>query len=136
MFRSENPLTGTASVKDAWKEISDVLNENKAASTQTPFTVTFIVLISIHFLKKRWRIWHLRSNISLLIIILSILMTFLIHVLWNTRETNCILRFPFFRFCFLAVKASCLVQPRSHNTSFPHWRYVRCHALYEYPKEQ
>ena len=46
-------MTGTASVKDAWKEISDVLNENKAASTQTPFTVTFIVLISIHFLKKK-----------------------------------------------------------------------------------
>ncbi|CAH3160901.1 unnamed protein product, partial [Porites evermanni] len=37
-LRSENPWTGPASVKDAWKEISDVLNENKAASTNTPFS--------------------------------------------------------------------------------------------------
>ena len=53
IFRSENPWTGPASVKDAWKEISDVFNENKAASTHTPFSVTFIVLISIHFLGKK-----------------------------------------------------------------------------------
>jgi len=53
MFRSENPWTGPASVKDAWKEISAVLNENKTASTHTPFSVRFIALISIHFLKKK-----------------------------------------------------------------------------------